>query len=177
MTAYLATGRVPGKRGSAHPSIAPFQIFRAKDGEICIAAGNDGLFRGLAKALGKESLADDPRFARNVARHEHLAALVAEMESLLAGRGVHEWLPILDAAGIPCAPIQSVADVARHPQVLARNMIQSVPTRDGGVSHVVGNPIKYADFPDLPPPGAAPDLDADRSAILALLAADGGARP
>jgi CoA:oxalate CoA-transferase len=163
---YVATGEVPGPLGTKHPSIAPFAAFKTSDDYIVIAAGNDGLFVRIAKVLGHEEWASDPRFATNPARVQHLDALHAEMEAALAARTSKEWLPLLEAEGVPCAPINDIAAVMADPQVLARNMIVTAADPDLGPLRMQGNPIKLSAYNDPVGRPAAPNLDADRDAIL-----------
>ncbi|HEX3651716.1 MAG TPA: CoA transferase [Rhizomicrobium sp.] len=163
---YVATGEVPGPLGTRHPSIAPFAAFKTKDEYIVIAAGNDALFGRVARVLGHEEWPREPRFATNPARVHHLDALHAEMESALAARPAKEWLVLLEAEGVPCAPINDIAAVMADPQVLARNMIVESLDPDLGPVRMQGNPIKLSAHDDPPTRNSAPDLDADRPAIL-----------
>src|SRR3954454_7180699 len=120
---YVATGDVPGPLGTRHPSIAPFAAFKTQDEYIVIAAGNDALFARVAKVLGHGEWSSESRFATNPTRIENLDTLHSEMESALAAHCAKEWLTLLEAEGVPCAPINDVAAVIADPQVLARNMI------------------------------------------------------
>jgi len=157
----VATGEVPGPLGSRHPAIAPFAAFRAADGHLVVAAGNDPLFRRLCEVLGRPGLADDARFGTNAERIANVDALHAALEEALAARGVADWLARLEQAGVPCGPLQDVAQVMRDPQVLARNML----IRAGGTP-MAGNPIKLAGAPDPAERPPAPALDQHRAAIL-----------
>ncbi|HEY1961983.1 MAG TPA: CoA transferase [Rhizomicrobium sp.] len=163
---YVATGEVPGPLGTRHPSIAPFAAFKTQDEYIVIAAGNDALFAKATKVLGHEEWSRDPRFATNPARIEHLDALHSEMESALAARGAKEWLALLGAEGVPCAPINDIAAVMADPQVLARNMIVTAADPDLGSVRMQGNPIKLSSYEDPQTRAAAPGLDDGRKAIL-----------
>lgn len=167
---YFASGEVPGPMGARHPSITPFEAFATREGHIVIAAGNDGLFRKLAEALGRPHLADDARFATNPDRTRNHAALKDEIEAALAFHDAHEWLKRIDAAGVPCAPINNVAEAVANPQIAARNMIVTAadPAADAktGPLKMAGNPIKLSGFPDPATRSPAPALDADRAAIL-----------
>jgi len=158
---HQATGEVPGRLGSRHPSIAPFAAFAAADGALVIAAGTDALFGALCRAVERPALAADPRFASNEARVRNVDALHAELESALAARPVAEWLARLQAAEIPCGPIQDVAQVLADPQVAARNML----IRSGAL-HMAGNPIKLSTSPDPAERPPAPTLDQHRTPIL-----------
>src|SRR3954463_2751488 len=137
---YAATGDVPGPLGARHPSITPFAAFAAADGHFVIAAGNDLLFRRLCEIIGRPALADDPRFASNAQRTEHHLELQAEIEDALKAGTVSTWLERLEAADLPCGPINDVAAVLAHPQVRARNMVVQVEDDRLGGLEMAGNP-------------------------------------
>jgi formyl-CoA transferase/CoA:oxalate CoA-transferase len=127
LTGYLASGDVPGRHGTAFPSIAPYRVYATADGEVMIAAGNDGLFAALAGALGIPEAAEDPRFGTNpdrVAHRRELDELVGAATSRLTTAALLERL---EAAGVPSAPVQDVAQVAEHPQTEALGMLQALP--------------------------------------------------
>jgi CoA:oxalate CoA-transferase len=166
ITRYVATGEVPGKLGSRHPSIAPFAAFATKDGHIAIAAGNDDLWARVCKVLDREELVADARFRTNPSRVAHVEAMAVEMERALSARPSKDWLAALEEAGVPCGPLNDVADVMADPQVLARNMIVQSLDPDLGPIRMQGNPVKLSAHEDATTRGAAPDLDADRAAIL-----------
>jgi len=163
---HVATGEIPGKLGSRHPSIAPFATFATGDGHIALAAGNDALFVKTAEVLGRAEWKDDPRFDTNLARVRHVDALTAEIEAVLKTRSSREWLDALQAAGIPSGPLNDVAQVMADPQVLARNMIVESLDPELGAVRMQGNPIKLSAHDDPKTRPAAPELDADRAAIL-----------
>ncbi len=172
ITRYLATGEVPGPLGARHPTIAPFEVFEAGDGPIVIAAANDNLFAKLCAALGLPALARDSRFRDNDQRSRNVVALKREIDAALGPRSKSEWLAILTEAGVPCGPINNIAEVLADPQVLARNMLVSVEDPVMGRQRMPGNPIKLSAFLDPPTRPPAPELDADRDRILAELADD-----
>jgi len=163
---YVATGEVPGKLGSRHPSIAPFAAFATKDGHIAIAAGNDDLWARVCRVLNREELIADDRFRTNPLRVEHVDDMAAEMEVSLSAKPSKEWLALLEAAGVPCGPLNNVADVMADPQVLARNMIVESLDPDIGPIRMQGNPVKLSAHEDAQTRGAAPELDGDRETIL-----------
>jgi CoA:oxalate CoA-transferase len=163
---YVATGEVPGPLGARHPSIAPFQTYRTRDGHIVIAAATDALFARIVKVLGRPELGSDSRFRGNPDRVAHWQELEREMEAALAARTSKEWLALLEAEGVPCAPLNDVADVMADPQVKARNMIVTAADPDLGPIRMQGNPIKLSAYEDPATRSAAPDLDAGRAAIL-----------
>jgi len=170
LTAHLATGVVPGPLGTRHPNIAPFQVFEAGDGErLVICAGHDDVFERVCAALGAPGLAADPRFRTTDSRRMHVDALESELVTLLRARSAAEWLRILGEANVPCAPVNTVADAVRMPQVAARHMVVEIDDPKIGRLGVAGNPIKMSGVPERESRRPPPDLDADRAAILARL--------
>jgi CoA:oxalate CoA-transferase len=164
-----ATGTPPGRTGARHPTITPFATYRAADGFVVIAAGNDAMFARLCDVLGL-GIAADPRFATNAARCENQALLKRLIETVTLGEPVAHWIGVLEAAGLPTARVQDMGEVLRDPQILARNMVLSIPPRTEGPGFTAtGNPIKMAALPDPPRRGPAPALDGDRQAILEWL--------
>lgn len=166
---YAATGEAPKPLGSRHPSITPFEAYHAADGFIIVAAGNDPLFRKACAALGLPELADDPRFLTNADRGTHVDELKAAFEAALGTRTVDEWLETLQAAGVPCGPINDVGTVVNDPHIRARNMIAALADGANAGFAVAGNPIKMSGHADVPTRPAAPALDADRDRILEWL--------
>jgi CoA:oxalate CoA-transferase len=167
---YVASGQVPGPLGARHPSIAPFEAYASAAGWIVIAAGNDALFAALANAIDRADLAGDPRYLTNELRTRNADALKIEIEGALAAHPADYWLRRVGDAGIPCGPINNVAEVLADPQVVARNMVVSATDTLAGPLTMAGNPIKLSDSPDPKVRRAAPDLDADRARILAEFA-------
>ena len=163
---YTTTGEVPGPMGARHPSITPFEAFETRDGNIIIAAGNDGLFVKLAQALGRADLAENPLFETNALRNQHQEALRAELEGVLCAEGTNHWIALLETAGVPCGPVNNIAQALAHPQTAARNMLISVDDPVTGPLELAGNPMKLSGFADPPTRPRAPDLDADRDRIL-----------
>ncbi len=168
---FLATHEVPGPLGGRHASISPFAIFAAADAPIIIAAGNDSLFRKLGEALGLPALADDPRFATNALRCTNFDALQQKIETALRAFPAAHWLAVLEQAGVPAGPINTIAEALQHPQVEPRHMV--VETQDSvlGSIQMIGNPVKIEPFAshELSLRRPAPELDADRAAVLAEL--------
>ncbi|QMW24502.1 CoA transferase [Sandaracinobacteroides saxicola] len=166
---YAVSGVAPGPLGARHPSITPFAAYACADGHIVIAAGNDGLWATLLGVLGAETLANDARFLSNALRTEH-AELVAEaLEARLRERPCAHWLAVLEAAGVPCGPLQDVAQALNHPQVRARNMVIGTAFPGGAPLLAAGNPVKLSAHADPATRPPAPVLDGDRAAILAEL--------
>jgi len=163
---YTTTGEIPGPMGARHPSITPFEAFATSDGHIIIAAGNDGLFVKMAQAIGRPDLAENPLFKTNPLRNQHQPALKAEIEAALSGGTTEHWIAVLEKAGLPCGPVNNVAQAVAHPQIAARNMLIDCDDPVTGPLKLAGNPMKLSAFADPPSRAPAPDLDADRAAIL-----------
>ena len=166
---YTVEGEIPGPLGARHPTITPFQAFKTADGSIIISAGNDSLFVKMCEALGKPDWATDANYKTNALRQKHHGELERKIEAVLGTKSTAHWIGILGKAGIPCGPINNIAQALAHPQVAARNMLVSVPDGSGGTLKLAGNPIKMSAFADPPTRPAAPDLDADRAAILSFV--------
>jgi CoA:oxalate CoA-transferase len=169
LTTYLVTGVVPGPLGTRHPNIAPFQAFRTQDRPIVICAGHDVQFHALCAAIGRSDLIGDARFDTADHRRANVDALERELETALAARSAADWLEILAHAEVPVAPIHTVADAVRHPQTAARKMVTAVPDPAIGTLYVAGNPIKMSEVPERETRRPPPEIDADRTAILAWL--------
>lgn len=127
VTAFLGTGEVPGRHGTAFPLIAPYEVFHARDGDVMIAAANDSLFARLCSALGLTDVAQDPRYATNPDRLQRREVLAAAIQTRVAERTRDELVETLTRAGVPAAPVQDVGEVARHEQTGALGLIQDVP--------------------------------------------------
>jgi CoA:oxalate CoA-transferase len=163
---YQATGEVPGPIGSRHPSITPFESFETREGFIVIAAGNDALFAALCRAIEREDLLERAEFASNELRTRNHDALRGELTETLRARDGADWLERLGGAGVPCGPINDVAQVLADPQVRARNMVVSTHDPELGELEMAGNPIKLSGFEDPTTRSPAPALDASRDSLL-----------
>ena len=171
-TAWLNGGQVPERFGNAHQSIVPYQVFPCADGHLILAVGNDLQFRRFCDAAGCPGLADDVRFATNPLRVRHRDVLVPLLEAILTGRTKQQWIAALEAAEIPCGPIDRLDEVFANPQVIARCLRFELPHPEAGRVALVANPMRMSATPpvyDLPPPS----LDQHRAEILALV----GERP
>ena len=166
---YVTTGEVPGPIGARHPSIAPFEAYRARDVHLVVAAGNDALFAKLAGVIGRPELAREARFRDNESRVKNVAALKQEIETALARESAAHWLAVLEREGIPCGPINTVAQALEDPQVKARRMVVVAEDPASGPLRMAGNPIKFSNAPDPETRPPAPELDAQREAILESL--------
>jgi crotonobetainyl-CoA:carnitine CoA-transferase CaiB-like acyl-CoA transferase len=157
---HLASGNLPVRHGSGVAMIVPYQAFAAADGYMMVAAGNDNLFRRLAAAIGRPSLAEDPRFTTNGNRVVNRDALVAILADIFKTEPRGHWASLFDTAGIPNGPINTMDQVVADPQTAALGQIQ----RQDGLS-LVGLPLS---FDGARPPFAkrAPALGEDNATIL-----------
>jgi len=127
---FQASGELPRQQGSGAAMIVPYRGYASKDGFIVIAAGNDKLFASLARVLGHPEWIDDPRFRSNPDRVRNQDVLYRWIEELIPARTNREWAAILDEAGVPNAPMQTIAEVLDHPQTKALGMLQASPQGD-----------------------------------------------
>jgi crotonobetainyl-CoA:carnitine CoA-transferase CaiB-like acyl-CoA transferase len=148
---YLASGELPKKNGSGQAGIVPYRAYCTADGDLVVAAGNDSLFRRLCIAIGEPQWAEDERFVDNPHRVRNADALYALLEDVFAQRSNEEWITLLDAAGVPCAPVQDVGAMLRHPQTEALGMVQAVP---GSSIPLIGLPLRFDG--ERPQPRSAP---------------------
>jgi crotonobetainyl-CoA:carnitine CoA-transferase CaiB-like acyl-CoA transferase len=137
---YLASGEVPQKNGSGQAGIVPYRAYRTLDGDLVVAAGNDALFRRLCEVLGHPVWAAEPRFATNPDRVRNATELYALIEAEMGRRTNADWMQALDAAGVPCAPVQDVAQMLGHEQLRALGLLQLVP---GSSVPLIGLPISF----------------------------------
>jgi crotonobetainyl-CoA:carnitine CoA-transferase CaiB-like acyl-CoA transferase len=167
-TGYFATGERPGRLGSGHPSLVPYQAYPAADGHFVIAVGNDALFRRLVAALGHPEWADDARFATNRARVTHRTALNAKLESVLVDAPVAHWTGLLKPLGVPVAAIRTLDEVYDCPQTAALGIVQQVDHPDAGPLRQVAFPVTFRG--ERPPVRTAPPTLGQHSrAVLAEL--------
>ncbi|MFT3667128.1 MAG: CaiB/BaiF CoA-transferase family protein [Pseudoxanthomonas sp.] len=161
----LVGGEVPPRQGNAHANIVPYQVFAVADGHVIVAVGNDRQFVRLCELLGLASFAQDARFATNAARVRHRDALVPMLQSAFHARGRHAWLTALEGAGIPCGPVNDLADVLADPQVRARGMIVETAHPLAGAVPMVGSPLKLSATP-VTSPRAPPMLGQHTDSVL-----------
>ncbi len=159
---YLATKRVPRRMGSENLALAPYRAFEAADGWLVIAAGNDGQFARLAAVLGHPEWPGDARFRTNADRVGNREAINALVAAAIARQSRAHWQAALDDAGVPCAPVLSIAEVLEHPQSRALGMLQQAP--DGGLP-LMGLPISF-DGERPPLRASAPKLGNATAAVL-----------
>ncbi len=154
---YLTSGEVPQRLGTAHPNSAPYQAFPTSDGYIIIAANNDGQFKRFCEVAGAMHLLDDPRFKTNPDRVRNRDALIPVVSEITRARTIDDWIESLSAAGVGCAPINTIDRVFDDPQVRHREMQVAMehPLAGDAPVQLIGNPIKMSETPAsyrLPPP-------------------------
>ena len=144
---YLVGGDVPPRQGNAHANIVPYQVFVVADGHIIVAVGNDRQFARLCHLLDEPALATDARFTTNAERVRCRDVLVPMLQAHFLQRDRRAWLSLLEAAGIPCGPVNDLADVFADPQVRARGMVFEAPHPHAGTLPLVGSPIRLSATP------------------------------
>jgi len=144
---YLVSGKVPQRAGNAHQNIVPYQVFETADGHVILAVGNDGQFARFCEVAGVPELARDERFAVNSARVRHREVLVPQIAAIMKRRTREDWLRSLEAATVPCGPINNLAEVFADEQVRAREMTESVPHPIDSSLRLVASPMKLSTTP------------------------------
>jgi crotonobetainyl-CoA:carnitine CoA-transferase CaiB-like acyl-CoA transferase len=141
---FLVGDKMPGRMGNSHPNIVPYQDFATADGYMILTIGNDGQFANFASVAGHAEWAGDERFRTNALRVRNRDVLVPLIESVMAMRTTGHWLGLMEAAGVPCGPINNVSDVFSDPQVVARSMRIEMQTPLGGSLQGVGSPLRLS---------------------------------
>jgi len=152
---YLISGEKPTRYGNAHPNIVPYQTFKAKDGYFAVAVGNDSQWHQFCEKAGKPEWAEDKRFKTNASRVKNRNVLIPLLDDLFLQAEIPDWLSLLEAAGVPCGPINSIDQLLNDPQVQARQMVIEVPHPNAGSVRMIASPLKIPTNPvevRLPPP-------------------------
>lgn len=144
---YLNSGKAPRRWGNAHANIVPYQTFACADGHLIVATGNDGQYRKFVEAGGRPELGEDARFATNPLRVQNRDTLVPLLADMVKTKGRDEWIALLEAAGVPCGPINDVGEVFANEQVRAREMALELPHPSAGTVKLVRNPIRMSGLP------------------------------
>ena len=144
---YLTTGVPPRRLGNAHPNIVPYQDFPTADGDIILTVGNDSQFRKFCEVAGFREWADDPRFSTNQARVAHRAELIPLIRQATVFKTTAQWVALLEEAGVPCGPINDLAQVFADPQVQARGLRVELPHPLAGTVPQVASPIRLSETP------------------------------
>jgi len=138
---YLVSGEDVGRLGNAHPSIVPYQTFDASDKKLALAVGNDAQFKNLCQAVGRPELAGNERFAENPDRVANREELVTILEEEFRKKTADEWVEEIREAGVPCGPVNPLADVFSDDQVLGSGMLQDVKHPAAGTLEMLASPI------------------------------------
>ncbi len=166
---YLTAGVVPGRLGNRHPSIAPYETLEAADGPFVVAVGNDGQFRALCAALDAPALADDPRFATNADRVANRDALGSALEERLRTQPAASWIEALSVAGIPCGPVNDVAQAFAYARTVGLDPVAELRRANGsGTVATVANPLSLSRTPAtyrLAPPRLGEHTDEVRAEV------------
>ncbi|HAE22517.1 MAG TPA: carnitine dehydratase [Spirochaetaceae bacterium] len=166
---YQVDGKSPGALGTRHPTITPFQAFRASDAWFVVAVGNDALWKTFCAAVERPDLLADSRFATNGDRTKHYIELIPELERLFDKRTAEEWLALLEKAGVPAAPVNTIDKVMQDRQLAARNMFVTVEDKAAGTITIPGNPIKMESIEESATRPPAPALGEHTESILKSL--------
>lgn len=143
---YFATGERPKRQGNQHPSIVPYQPFKARDKYFIVAVGSEKLWKQFCEVLGLgDTIMDDPRFATNAARHANREALIAILSELFSTEDAAHWLELLGQAGIPCGPINYVDEIFADPHIRARHAVVEIEHPTIGIVRSIANPVRYSD--------------------------------
>lgn len=164
-TGYLVSGTVPGRLGNGHPTIVPYETFPGADQSFILAVGNDSQFEKFCAVAGAPDLAQDPRFAKNADRVRNRAELVPVIRRLTIEKTAADWIAELEAAGVPCGPVNDLGQVFDDPQVRARNMAIDLPHPLSGEVRLIGSPINLEKTP-VSYRSAPPLLGADTADVL-----------
>ncbi len=146
---YLVSGEVPPRRGNEHPTIVPYGTFSASDQAFIIAAGNDSQYQRLCETIGAPELAEDERFAKNKDRVLNRRDLIPLIDARTETQPSTHWLEVLEAAGVPCGPVNDLAQTFSDPQIQHREMAVTMPHREAGGDGVtlIGNPLNFSETP------------------------------
>jgi crotonobetainyl-CoA:carnitine CoA-transferase CaiB-like acyl-CoA transferase len=144
---YFATGESPKRRGNAHATIVPYETFEASDGWISLGVANDELWKRFCSLVERPELTDDPRFAKAADRVRHREILVPIVKDIIRQRKRDEWLPLMDAAGIPSGAIRTVGEVCESDLLKSRDMIAEMPHAGAGLVKNIKNPMHLSDTP------------------------------
>jgi len=144
---YFTSGVAPTRAGNAHQNVVPYQVFAASDGHLIVATGNESQYRAYCTAIGAPELGDDPRFATNRLRVTHRDTLIPLLADIMKQGRRDDWIARLEAAGVPCGPINNIAQAFAHPQAQARQLRRDLPHPLGGTAPVTASPLRFSASP------------------------------
>ena len=166
---FQVDGKSPEPIGNRHPTITPFQAFKAKDEYFVIAIGNDNLWEKFCKSIDHCELTKDERFLTNGLRTKHIKELTPLIDAIIVQKNVADWFVIFDKAQIPYSPINTIDKVVNDPQVLSRNMIVDVEDKKAGRVKIAGNPIKMSTIAEEPHRKPAPEIGEHNNKVYSEL--------
>jgi CoA:oxalate CoA-transferase len=155
---YQTDGKSPIPGGNQHPTITPFQVFRTKDDYLAVSIGNDAMWKTFCETINRPDLFDNPKYKNNRERTANRNELLPELENLFPTKTNDEWCEILEKAGLPHSPVNTIDKIIDHPQVKARNMIVETDDKTGGKIRVAGNPIKMSSISEEPTRKPVPEI-------------------
>nr|WP_315845683.1 CaiB/BaiF CoA-transferase family protein [uncultured Achromobacter sp.] len=144
---YFNSGVAPTRAGNAHQNVVPYQVFAASDGHLIVATGNESQYRAYCRAIGVPELGDDPRFATNRLRVTHRETLIGILTAIMQEGRRDDWIAKLEAVGVPCGPINNIAQAFAHPQAQARQLRRDLPHPAGGTAPVTASPLRFSASP------------------------------
>lgn len=144
---YFTSGQAPTRAGNAHQNVVPYQVFASSDGHLIVATGNDSQYRAYCNAIGAPELADDPRFLTNRLRVTNREILIALLTDIMQRGRRDDWLAKLEAVGVPCGPINNIAQAFAHPQAQARQLRRDLPHSLGGTAPITASPLRFSETP------------------------------
>ena len=144
---YFNSGVAPTRAGNAHQNVVPYQVFAASDGHLIVATGNESQYRAYCRAIGVPELGDDPRFATNRLRVTNRDVLVDLLTAIMREGRRDDWIAKLEAVGVPCGPINNIAQAFAHPQSQARQLRRDLPHPAGGTAPVTASPLRFSASP------------------------------
>jgi crotonobetainyl-CoA:carnitine CoA-transferase CaiB-like acyl-CoA transferase len=147
IVSFFCSGRIPLRYGNAHANVVPYEVFPTADGHIILAVGNDGQFQRFCEAAGCPELVAEARFKTNSQRIVHRAELIPLIAEIMRTRTKHEWIEALEAANVPCGPINNMKEVFEDPQVQHRRLRVDMPHPLGGIAPLVASPMRLSATP------------------------------
>ena len=143
---YLLSGSVPKRYGNEHVSIVPYQTFKTENGDLVLAIGNDNQFASFCHLIGKK-WSEDPRYKTNASRVENRKRLVPMIAEIISGKSTSTWVDLFEKHGVPCGPVNNLADILSDPHVRERGVVEHIKDENGNDIPVIASPIKYSKTP------------------------------
>ena len=144
---YFNSGVAPTRAGNAHQNVVPYQVFAASDGHLIVATGNESQYRAYCRAIGAPELGDDPRFCTNRLRVTNRKVLIGLLSAIMREGRRDDWIAKLEAVGVPCGPINNIAQAFAHPQSEARQLRRDLPHPSGSTAPITASPLRFSGSP------------------------------